>query len=287
MNHGIDWSHKYDQVMVSSNGDTTKGNWSVIYSKVSKGDRICIEDPPINYIFPFLEKEVRVFRIQGLKVAKNRTLNDIEKTDENDAKMCLDLLDTSDVYEITSDDPDVKTIFAYKEYKDCTELSKQLKNRAFAAESYQNNRKAKQYRAVAHEIDLEKNKIARRWTREHLKEKNVLCSIPGIGIGIALQICGSCDPRRFPAYQAYLKYIGLFPRDKLKTFNGKRRKVPKGALFHVIIESCIKNKNVYYDVYKKWKEKFILDGYDRGIAHRKALNRTKTKLAIDIWKAFR
>lgn len=242
---------------------------------------------PKSLIYKLASKNINVYLIDSFTTSFHRKVNNIEKTDENDAKIIwLESNNGAKLEQITLDAKELKTYSLYYQYR-----------------RYQKARVAMMQMMTAHQrgygdADLSPYQIA--IDTLHKREKDVLKelskiygvkrgskfnlpNIKGIGRRLWIGLMVTANPKDFKSLCSYLRFCGL-TGDVIQTHKYNRH---ARMLYHLFAEKIVqKNDPNFRPLYDKLKTDMAIkySGKPKYRINNAALNRTATFLAKEIFR---
>lgn len=331
----IDWSHTkelttYDgkKVRIESQkallsrlkkdgqGESTT---RIISSKYFNSPSVIIENgSPQNLIYNILLTGTQVYLIDNHATEQYRQENNIEKTDENDAKIIYELALNgykNKLREVTLDDRQMMIKDLYHQYCRYQKARVAMENMKKAHMRHYQGLESTTFFNSNIQINSKPDLLPYTIAIDTLeaREKSLLKSIEsifkdlplfesggesiqvfkfntafqppdirGLGKRIWIGIIATCNPRDFRCLSAYLRYCGL----NQSTIESHKYNRHARMLYHMLAESVIKARNIEYRAtYDKCKEDIATShpDYTKLHIHNAALNRTATFLAKSIY----
>ena len=128
--------------------------------------------------------------------------------------------------------------------------------------------------------------------QQHSVWQNWAKFVPGIGKITLARILGHCDISRLSTISKMWAHAGL-GLDK----NGRPQRRQKGKIIDydlklqsittILGESLLRARGKYYDLYLKWKERFLAQGLTRAHAHNRAFRNLRKLAMAHIWEVWR
>ena len=211
----VDWAHSEKKLAVF---DGTKVR-ATLPKDLGAGDQIYVENIPMRYAAPLLDRGVEFYRCRPNDTAGLREGLGLEKTDEGDAKLIWMLMEKApEVFRRWEGDPPLFTM--YKQYKEIVKSAAQNKNRAWAKNEATTKDLIKDLEAI-------KRRLSKNIEAE-LSKYSIwpwLKGIKGIGVGTAAGLVANIAKigiENFDAISSVWHYAGVYP------VNGKAARRAKG-----------------------------------------------------------
>lgn len=285
----IDWSIKKGYlVLADNNGQNEIKNFETL-NFVPETEVYIESGCPKFLLYTLIDKDCKIFVVQGKETARLRSHLKHEKTDENDVKVLQLLYKENSLLFVEIQKPNINEIklkYLMGKYEILTKILTGFKNQSKSAE--------KEYGSFdflkLHIKDLEKEKLKIiKSVQPLISTEMSKISIRGINTTLIARLLSQKHPKYFSTLSRWLAYCGYkgYMLKRNQKGKGKRPNYTLKSILYLMATQTIKCKDPNYSkLYYQCKEKIAKEHLDwiKGKIHGKVLNIVATFIAKEFWK---